>query len=136
MLLLPFTEKAAETLLRMLDASQLVTEEADRQPAIIESDAAFHISAECLSLASTTTLEEAILVIVVSTFVFNLKVTRRLRNVTYFVERHIMMVEAEVPPTASAKKELELLSKIEWRQGVEWSHVVKSSGRMKSWGLW
>ena len=75
-----------------------------------------HINVEFLSLA-TTTLEEAILVLVVATFVFNLKVTRRLRNVQYFVERHIMKVEAEVRLTDNAREEPEVLSQVEWSHG-------------------
>ena len=112
---LRFTEKSAETLLRMLDSSQVVTEEAGRQLTILKDESEggrFHISVEFLSIATAATLEEAILLLVVATFVFNLKVTRRLRNIQYFVEHCVMNVEAEVRPTESAMKELELLSKV------------------------
>ena len=52
------------------------------------------------------------IILVVAIFVFNLKVTRRLRNIQYFVERHVMKVKADVRPTENAMKELELLSKV------------------------
>ena len=106
-----FTEEAAETLLRLLESTQLVTEEADHQPVIFKGDSGCNVIVEHLTVATTNALEEAVLLLVVATFVFNLKVTRRLKNVQFFVEHYVMRIEPEVRPSDEVKKALEMLSK-------------------------
>ena len=66
---------------------------------------------EQLTVTNTNALEEAVLLLVVATFVFNLKVTRGLKNGQFLVEHYVMRIEPEVRPSDDVKKALEVLSK-------------------------
>ena len=102
---------AAETLLRLLESSTLLQEDLDRQLCIVRRDGEYAVAAENMYLASVTTLDEALLLMTVSTYVFNLKVTRKTRNLQFFVVTKIMGVEAEVRPSESAHRELAVLAR-------------------------
>ena len=85
-------------------------EEPDHLPAIVRGASDFAIVVEGITVATTPTLATALLLTVVTTFVFNLKVIRRLRNLQYFVTTRIMDVPAEVRPSEGVKTELAILS--------------------------
>ena len=101
---------AAETLLRLLESSAILQDDPDRQLCIVRRDPGYAVAAENIYLATMATLDEAILLMTVSTYVFNLKVTRKTRNVQYFVVTKILGVEAEVRPSESAHRELAALA--------------------------
>ena len=86
-------------------------EDLDRQLCIVRRDGEYAVAAENMYLASVTTLDEALLLMTVSTYVFNLRVTRKTRNLQFFVVTKIMGVEAEVRPSESAHRELAALAR-------------------------
>ena len=86
-------------------------EDLDRQLCIVRRERDYAVAAENMYLATVATLNEALLLMTVATYIFNLKVTRKTRNLQYFVVTEILDVEAEVRPSESSHRELAALAR-------------------------